>query len=101
MPFYTFIMDYKGGTYISQIDSSSLKTACVDWANSLRVSEIDEFGEISKNQLIEQMKSEEPILLKGLVNAWCSSPFLSKGTALINIVQTEKLSDNDRPITDN
>lgn len=98
MPFYTFIMDYRGGTYISQVNSSSVETACVNWANNLKVSEIEGFGKSGKEQLIEQMKTETPVLLNGLTNAWCASAFLRKGTALINIIQTE---NNGQLTTDN
>jgi hypothetical protein len=94
-------MDYKGGTYISQITSSSLETACIKWAKSLEISEIDEFGNKSKEKLIEQMKSNSPVLLNGLLNAWCTSAFLQKGTALINIVQTENISDNEQQANNN
>ncbi len=58
-------------------------------------------GEISRKQLIEQMKDEKPVLLSGLVNAWCNSAILRKGTALINIIQTVDLPDNEQSRTDN
>ena len=47
------------------------------------------------------MESESPVLLDGLINAWCASALICKGMALINIVQTEKSSDNEQPTTDN
>ncbi len=94
-------MDYKGGTYISQINSTSLEIACIKWAKSLEISEIDKFGDKSKEKLIEKMKSNSPVLLNGLLNDWCASFFLHKGTALINIVQTKNLSDNEHSTSDN
>lgn len=93
-------MDYRGGTYISQINSSSLDLACIDWASNLEVEEIEDFGKSNKEKLIKQMKSESPVLLNGLINAWCVSAFLYKGMLLINIVQTENLSDNRQETTD-
>ena len=101
MPFYTFIMDYRGGTYVSQINASSIEAACVSWARNLEVSAIYDFGSKSREKLIEQMESESPVLLDGLINAWCASALICKGMALINIVQTEKSSDNEQPTTDN
>lgn len=55
MPFYTFIMEFRGGTYVSQVESSSLLKACVKWAKGLEVSEIYGFGQSSKQNLIEEI----------------------------------------------
>lgn len=82
-------MDYKGGTYISQVDSTSIEVACIDWAKKLKVGEIENFGESSKDKLIEQMKIEPPVALKDSINLWCHWVTLYQGSALINIIQTE------------
>ena len=76
MSFYTFIMNYNGRTYVSQVES-------------LEVSEINEFGQKSKEKLIEQMKLEEAVLLKSLKNVWCVSAIIRGELVFINFVQTE------------
>ena len=50
MPFYTFIMEYAGGTYISQVKATSPQKATVKWAKQLNVSEIHKFGQVSKEK---------------------------------------------------
>ena len=86
-------MDYKGGTYISQVNASSVKTACKKWAENLRVSEIDGFGIKSKEILIDEIKADEPVSIKETSNVWCISPWIYGNFALINIVQTQSINN--------
>ena len=90
MPFYTFIMDYAGGTYISQVNASSEKSACVKWAQKHDVSAIQGLGQKGKQSLIQQMKDESPVALTATVNAWCTGAFIRGKYALINLVRTER-----------
>ena len=85
---YTFIMDYAGGTYVSQVVAESPEAACVLWAQNLKVDEVQNFGDKSKNQLVEQMKAEEPTALRGVTNTWFVSANLRGGSAYINLVRT-------------
>jgi len=90
MPFYTFIMEYAGGTYISQVSALSEKSACVKWAERLNVSEVQGLGLRGKESLIQQMKDESPVPLTGTVNAWCTGALIRGKSALINLVQTDR-----------
>ncbi len=96
MPFYTFIMEYAGGTYISQVRAPSPKSACVKWAQSLDISQVNGMGLTSKKQLIKEMKDESPVALDTILNAWCKSALIRGELALINIVQTEQLKKDKR-----
>jgi hypothetical protein len=89
MPIYTFLMEYAGGTYVSQVKAASPKSACLKWAKSLDVSQINGMRERSKQALLKQMKEEAPLPLDGLLNAWCTTAYLRKGLVLINLVKTE------------
>jgi len=89
MSLYTFIMEYAGGTYISQINSSSPKSACVKWAQGLDVSQVSGLGGKSKESLIEQMKDESPTLIDGVFNTWCASAIIRGELVLVNFVLTE------------
>jgi hypothetical protein len=102
MPLYTFIPDdYKGGTYISQVEALSEKAARVKWAKNLEASEIHGFGESSGEKLIAEMKEKEPALLNALTNVRCVSALIRGELALINFVRTEKGADNEQPTTNN
>jgi hypothetical protein len=89
MPFYTLIMEFVGGTYISQVSASSPKSACVKWAETLDVAQITGLGVATKKSLVEQMKDDFPVPLNGLVRAWCKTALVRGNLALINLVQTE------------
>ena len=89
MPLYTFMMEYAGGTYISQIKAPSPKSACLKWAKSLDISQIGGMRDKSKQSLLEQMKEEKPVPLDGLLNAWCVTAYLRRGLVLINLIKTE------------
>ena len=83
-------MEYAGGTYISQVNAPSAKSACVKWAHKLDASEIKGLGIKSKESLINQMKDEIPVALNDTVNAWCMSALIRDKLALINLVQTDR-----------
>ena len=89
MDLYTFIMEYKGGTYISQVEAHNLYEARKIWAGELNTSEIQYFGPKAKTQLIEQMNDpeNEPVELEGLTNVWCDGATINGSLALINIVK--------------
>ena len=97
MPFYTFIMDYAGGTYISQVKAPSEKSACLKWAKNLEVSQIQGLGLKGQEFLIQQMKEEGPGPLDGTLNAWCTSAIIRGKFALINLVQTDGRKSKARP----
>ncbi|SRR6266545_1081438 len=90
MPFYTFIMDYAGGTYVSQVTARSEKSACVKWAQRLEVSQIQGLGRKGQESLIQQVKDDPPGPLNGTLNAWCTGALIHGKFALINLVQTDR-----------
>ena len=81
-------MEFRGGTYISQVEDSSLDVAMYKWAENLPVNEIQYIGKKSKNELIKRMlgKEDYPVLLEGMDNVWCYSGCLKVGFFLVNIV---------------
>lgn len=71
---YTVVMDYKGGTYFSQIKGEAVQGTLRAWAAALEVTEIAEFDDRRKAELIGEIETQlsndmEPVLLRGLVNA--------------------------------
>lgn len=89
MPLYTFIMEFAGGTYISQVNASSPKSACVKWAQELNVKEVEGLGEKSREVLAAEMKDADPILLNGVSNVWCVNAYIRGKFSLVNLVQTD------------
>lgn len=89
MQLYTFILDFAGGTYISQVNAPSPTSASVKWAKELDISGLKGIGIKNKESLIKQIKEEQPQPLEGILNTWCMTACLRGGLALINIVQTD------------
>ncbi len=90
MPLFTFIMDYRGGNYVSQVRARSHKVALRDWAMNFDYSEVKHFGKSCKKALIDASTKEEPTAILGARNVWCSVAVLRGHLAVINIVATTK-----------
>ena len=87
---YTLILDFRGGTYVKQVEGCSPGSAIVEFAEQINISEIPGIGTPEKQSLIEQLKDEIPTPLDGRINAWCVTALLDDSLVLINIVQTER-----------
>lgn len=91
---FTFIADYKGGTYVSQVKANSSEEAVIVWAKELDTAAVAEFKSKFKTKLIKQLQQQiegiAPVLLDGLKNAWCISVFIKHTSMLINIIQTDE-----------
>jgi hypothetical protein len=89
MPFYTFFLEFAGGTYISQVEAASPKLACVLWAKELNPEPIKGLGQNSKSVLIEEIEADEPVAVRNTSNVWCVSALVRGKLALVTLVQTE------------
>jgi len=89
---YTFITEYKGGTYISQYSAFDINQALLLWANGL---EKKYFTAHKKLKIIEELKYEylHPVKIKTLENVWCASFLSGKYFLLLNIVETVAKDD--------
>lgn len=95
MATFTFILDYRGGTYISQISADSIGQAILHWARNLPVNEITHLGPKLKQRLIDGLESDGDNIygatpLQGVTNVWYVSVPLpySLGT-ILNAVKTD------------
>ena len=88
MPLFTVVLDFRGGTYISQVRAASATKALTLWAKDLPVHEIAGMGPASKRDLVARLVEEEPVPLTGLSRAWCRSVLVRGHLALINLVET-------------
>lgn len=89
MPLYTFFLEYKGGTYVSQVHAGSAPLAIKVWAEKFLELNVPGLGIKSKSKLAEQALCDAPIALDGLKNTWCSSALVRGHLALIHFTQTE------------
>ncbi len=84
---FTFIAEYKKGTYISQYESSNLMEALVIWADNL---DIQFFTEKVKAKIHEKVRDNfySPVSIEKVDNVWCSSYVIFRSLLLLNIVET-------------
>lgn len=81
-------MNFRGGIYISQVQSMQLNDAIGTWAKNLDLKEIQHFGRSSREELIKSIESNDdyPTQLTGMDNVWGLSWSLKTGFVLVNIV---------------
>jgi len=90
---YTVVMEYRGGTYVSQVQAQDVDGALHSWAAALDVLGIAEFDERGKADLIKEIETQflngvGPVPLRGLASAWCTSASISGSWMLINLIAT-------------
>jgi hypothetical protein len=88
MPLYSFVLDFDGGTYISQVAAASFTAAPAIWAKRLKSGAVKGVGGATLNELARQMTEKEPTPLTGLSHVWCTDALLRGKLALINFVET-------------
>ena len=80
---YTFIAEYKGGTYISQCKSDSLGLAIKIWAEDK--SKIF-LNKIRYKKLLDTYEEENPVRIKEVDNVWSCTYVLNRSFLLLNII---------------
>ncbi len=90
METYTFILEFLGGTYISQVESNNHIQALKKWATELDIKPIFGLGIKNKELLIKSLDEDwhKPVLLNGLINVWHFHANLKGGSAFLNYVKT-------------
>ena len=76
MAAFTVIMDFKGGTYISQVVAPTPQAALRKWAAELDVRGIADLGPQGKARLVAEATEAGPVPLQGLRAVWCTSLLL-------------------------
>jgi len=89
MPLYTFVLEFWGGTYISQFEGETAYYAALIWANNLKTKEIPHLRKKHKKLLLAELNQNSLVKLRGVNNVWCDSFLIGKHLALLNIVQTD------------
>ena len=90
MALFALLLEFNGGTYISQVRSSSARGAVRKYATELTRNE--ELGASNlRKHLAGSLGAEVPVAIEDTVNVWCCSASVSnKGLALLNVIQTSE-----------
>lgn len=86
---YTFLLDYKGGTYIKQIKALTVEEAFDIWLEFLDYSLIKGFGNRSYIKICSLWKEQRELIpIKETKHVWCFADSIRGDLFLVNIVKT-------------
>lgn len=89
---YTFIFNFEGGTYVSQLEAQHPKKAIRQWATQLEIQHIPNFTQAMKENLKKSVDHDDATSVEGVTNVWCFDIRPSKDHfCLVNIVKTDDL----------
>ena len=93
MNLYTFILEYKGGTYISQCKAKDVLRAIKKYSKLIVNHELLP-GSLLRDAIDEEVKNYSPTPVSGLVGVWVVTPIIKKEMAIINIIESKEFKDD-------
>ncbi|MCT4665447.1 MAG: hypothetical protein N4A45_09470 [Flavobacteriales bacterium] len=93
---FTFILEFRGGTYTTQVESINLHDSIDKWTVKIKEEQeqIYQIGTKTIEEIKEQIDSKEsdkqPVLLNGLKNVWYFTISTKQGFGNVHIIKTEK-----------
>jgi len=87
MSLFTMLLEFGGGTYISQIRATSARIAARKHATQLVGNKVIASLAVRK-RLAQDLLKDEPVAIEGVPNVWCCSASVGRKFALVNIVAT-------------
>ena len=82
---YTIILEYNGGTYITQVAGDSVTEALSALSSQAGCS----IWGITRAEL-SRISEDSPVLVAGCVGVWCTSRSAKHGLILVNIIDTQR-----------
>src|SRR6476661_5474213 len=95
MPFFTFVLEFDGGTHISQFRAASLFRAVEEYGAQLLGDKAVAKLPV-RRRLSKALAAENPVAIKGVRNVWCCSASIGKKLALLNVVATAVNREPDK-----
>ena len=87
MALFTVVLEFDGGTYISQFRSASVRAAVEKHAFQL-IGNKGMSTLANRRRLADRLSVDQPVAIEGIRNVWCCSASVGKKFALVNIVAT-------------
>ena len=85
---YTFVLDYAGGTYISQLRAANQQDAFDEWLERLVPHEIAVGVSLEVAGAFHSNEDNELVPLNSLSSVWCKSALGENGLVLVNVMHT-------------
>jgi hypothetical protein len=90
MVLFTIILDFDGGTYVSQVSSISVGATLPEWIRGLKQPEslgLDGRQAMAVAKVFE-IHERELAALRDTINVWCTTALVGEKLAVLNIVAT-------------
>lgn len=84
---FTFILQFRGGTYISQIEAPNAMMAKDQWARNLDEHSIEGMGSRIKASMIKSVAEDVPTPIAGMNDVWCLHGIASGRSFLVHFVR--------------
>jgi hypothetical protein len=84
---FTVILEFGGGTYISQVHAPGPAEALTGWIAAQSDADLSSW-KLDRIEMTKRFAEDSPHAVDGLQNAWCMSASLPCGLALVNIIKT-------------
>lgn len=84
---YTFVLEFRGGTYIAQVIADSPVDAFPRWVETHTDDELMEW-DVTRTQLLSLIGDEEIVTLSNVQNVWCVCGNIDDSFVLLNIIET-------------
>jgi hypothetical protein len=92
MALYTFILEYEGGTYISQVHAQEQMEAPRIWATAFDLDSNPEYTKFFESdfrkKLVESLELDLVVELQGLINAYAWTAYRLEKPATIHFIET-------------
>lgn len=88
MSIYTMILEYKGGSYVTQIISNNEVAAMQGWVEQLRFGSVADDVADEVADAFEANPEFDPTPITGLKNVWCEAATSHQELALVTIIAT-------------
>lgn len=88
MALFTFVLDYRGGTYLQQVEGPDPRAALVSWAATTSLDVVFGLSEKSRVPFQTALARSRPIAVKQVSNVWCASGIVRGHLALVHLVET-------------
>ncbi len=88
---YTFILGYKRGTYISQLQATDIENAALKWAKSavnIKVLNLPIGEQEAREEIMETCRDSS--LINGTDNVYCITLIIDDELGLLNVVECTK-----------
>lgn len=85
---FTFVLDYRGGTYISQIESDSVSLSLRKWLDVVDLDEVWGLTNRGRSRFREALLSHDLAAVDRVSNVWCASGRVRGALATVHVVQT-------------